>query len=324
MRNVIEVRDLHRTYVTHKGTFRRQKTEVEALKGISFSVQEGEIFGLLGPNGAGKTTTIKILTTLLLPTRGEVRILGHDARTEYKELRNQINFILGGERNLYWRLSAYDNLSYFADLYKVPRARQRKRINELLELVGLTDVAHHRVETFSKGMKQKLQIARGLINEPRVLFLDEPTIGLDVVSARQLREILRDLNQQGTTIIHTTHYMYEADELCDRIAFINKGKVVALGTPQEMKAGTQQFSVVECTFEGAWLEADMQIRSAPDVLNVEWTHTSHSSTMRIQTASPQHVVPMLYETLAHNQVTHLSIQHPTLEDAYVKLVGGLR
>lgn len=238
---IIQVHNLKRTYQTEEGIFRRKRKVVEALQGISFSVREGEILGLLGPNGAGKTTTIKILTTLLTPTSGEVRILGLDPVKEFKKLRSQINFILGGERNLYWRLSAYDNLAYFADLYKVPRQVQKSRIPQLLELVGLTGVAHRRVETFSKGMKQKLQIARGLVNEPRILFLDEPTIGLDPVSARQLRDILHHLKRQGTTILLTTHYMPEADELCDRIAFIDKGLISVLDTQRSLRSESIKF-----------------------------------------------------------------------------------
>lgn len=229
----IEVKDLKRNYDSKVGM--TKKKTVEALKGVSFGVKNGEIFGLLGPNGAGKTTTIKILTTLLAPTEGQAKVLGHDCFGEEKEIRDKMNFIFGGELGLYWRLSAYENLQYFGDLYKVPGSVLKKRIPELIDLVKLNGREHEKVESYSKGMKQRLQIARGLINDPKVLFLDEPTIGLDPVGAKDLRSIILDLKKKGTTILLTTHYMYEADELCDRIAIINNGEIIDMGTSEELK-----------------------------------------------------------------------------------------
>lgn len=320
--NLIEVHNLRRTYRTEEGIFKRVKKEVEALRGLTFSIRKGEIFGLLGPNGAGKTTTIKILTTMLTPTSGEARILGLDPVTQYKELRSRINFILGGERNLYWRLSAYDNLAYFADLYKVPRSIQKDRIRELLELVGLQEVAHRRVETFSKGMKQKLQIARGLINDPEILFLDEPTIGLDPMSARQLRTILRQLQEQGTTILLTTHYMFEADELCDRIAFIDKGALLALNTPTQLKRSIAQISIIECKLVGM-NEADYEnLAKLEHVLNIQQKQLDYSVQLRIQTTSPEALIPQIYQAVHPNGISDLMISKPTLEDAYIQLLGG--
>lgn len=295
---------------------------MEALRGINFEVKEGEIFGLLGPNGAGKTTTIKILTTMLTPTSGEVRIIDLDPVKEYQKLRPMINFILGGERNLYWRLSAYDNLSYFADLYKVPSRMKRKKIEELLELVGLSEVGHRRVETFSKGMKQKLQIARGLINQPKILFLDEPTIGLDPMSARQLRTILKDLQQRGTTILLTTHYMYEADELCDRIAFIRKGEITALDTPNRLKQMIEQVSIVQCTISNMSGTDQQRIKSIPSTTHLQIEQGEYNHRVRIQTHSPQEVILYIYQNLFDGVVSDVSISTPTLEDVYVKLIGS--
>lgn len=319
---IIQVHNLKRTYQTEEGIFRRKRKVVEALQGISFSVREGEILGLLGPNGAGKTTTIKILTTLLTPTSGEVRILGLDPVKEFKRLRSQINFILGGERNLYWRLSAYDNLAYFADLYKVPRQVQKSRIPQLLELVGLTEVAHRRVETFSKGMKQKLQIARGLVNEPRILFLDEPTIGLDPVSARQLRDILHNLKRQGTTILLTTHYMPEADELCDRIAFIDKGLISVLDTPEELKKRINQISVVTCSISELTEEERAIITAHPATLRLQTGQPEQLQRLRIQTRLPQELIMELYYIAGPVRMANLSITTPTLEDVYIQILGG--
>src|ERR671914_1382046 len=224
---VVEAVDLRRTYKTYTGIFRRKAVEVEAVRGVSFEIREGELFGLLGPNGAGKTTTIKMLITLLIPTAGEARVLGYDVVKDAREVRKRIGYVFGGERGVYERLSGYDNLRYFAELYGVPGREQRGRIEELLELVGLKGREHERTEGYSRGMKQRLHIARGLLHDPQVVFLDEPTIGLDPVGARELRATIASLAAAGKTILLTTHYMFEADSLCDRIAVIAHGEIVA-------------------------------------------------------------------------------------------------
>lgn len=222
--NIIEVKNLERSFKI------KNNENFLALKGLSFEVRKGEIFGLLGPNGAGKTTTIKILSTMLAPSSGEAKILGFDTFNDSKEVRKYINFIFGGERSLYWRLTAKENLEYFADLYKIPKKEQKILVPQLLKKVGLMDEINKRVEIFSKGMKQRLQIARALLNKPEVIFLDEPSIGLDPIGAMELKKIIKELSRSGTTIILTTHYLNEAEELCDRIAIINKGKIIALDT----------------------------------------------------------------------------------------------
>src|SRR5947208_5818617 len=215
---VIEALDLHRTYKTHTGTIRRKTKEIEAVRGVSFAIEPGELFGLLGPNGAGKTTTIKMLITLLIPTAGSARVLGYDVVKDAREVRRRIGYVFGGERGVYERLSGYDNLRYFAELYGVPPRLQRRRIDELLELVGLKGREQERAEGYSRGMKQRLHIARGLLHDPEVVFLDEPTLGLDPVGARELRATIASLAAGGKTILLTTHYMLEADALCHRIA----------------------------------------------------------------------------------------------------------
>lgn len=235
MENVIKVRDLKREYITTKGWLFRKKSSLMAVDGIDFSVKEGEIFGLLGENGAGKTTTIKMLITLLAPTSGECRVLGYDTYKEAEKIRGEINFVFGGEMGVYRRLSARDNLLYFAGLYKIKGAEAKTRTEELLKLVELEDAADRLVETYSKGMIQRLQIARGLINNPKIIFMDEPTVGLDPLGANMLRDIIRKLKAEGRTVLLTTHYMQEADDLCDNIAIINKGKIVALDTPEQLK-----------------------------------------------------------------------------------------
>src|SRR5678815_4183629 len=238
------------SYKTHTGTVRRKAKEIEAVRGIDFQVREGELFGLLGPNGAGKTTTIKMLITLLIPTAGTARVLGIDVVKNAHEVRKRIGYVFGGDRGVYERLSGYDNLRYFAELYGVPPAEQKRRIEELLELVGLRGREHERAEGYSRGMKQRLHVARGLLHDPEVIFLDEPTIGLDPVGARELRATIGTLTQAGKTILLTTHYMFEADALCDRIAVISKGKIVAEGTPADLKRGVGQGSVLEVEVYG--------------------------------------------------------------------------
>lgn len=235
MENIIEVRDLCRTYITTKGVFRKKKQKVEAVRGISFTVDRGEIFGLLGQNGAGKTTTIKMLTTLLAPTSGTCKVLGCDTFGQEKQIRRRINFIFGGEMGVYRRLSARDNLRYFGNLYLLEPKVRDARIAEILKLVELEEAADRLAETYSKGMIQRLQIARGLINDPEILFMDEPTVGLDPLGARMLRDIIRKLKEEGRTVLLTTHYLPEAEELCDRMVILNQGQIVARGTPAEIR-----------------------------------------------------------------------------------------
>ena len=265
---VIEAHDLRRTYRTTTGIFRRRSLEVEAVRGVTFEVAEGELFGLLGPNGAGKTITIKMLITLLLPTSGRARVLGYDVAEDPREVRKRIGYVFGGDRGLYERLPGLDNLRYFAELYGIPPREQRPRIDELLELVGLKGREKERVEGYSRGMRQRLHIARGLLHDPPVVFLDEPTIGVDPVGARELRGTISTLIESGKTVLLTTHYMFEADQLCDRIAVIAKGKIVAEGTPRDLKRSVADLTVLEIEAFGASAEAIERIRRAPGVTAV--------------------------------------------------------
>ena len=204
--------------------------DVRAVDGITFSVAEGEVFGLLGHNGAGKTTTIRMLTGRARPTAGTATVAGFDAVNERDRIKPLINAVFE-DPNLYERVSGRDNLRLFAELYEAPASR----VDELLALVGLTSAATRKVKTYSSGMKQRLLIARALVNNPRVLFMDEPTRGLDPTSARELRTLVARLATEGTTVFLTTHYMEEADELCHRVAFLSQGRIVALDTPRELK-----------------------------------------------------------------------------------------
>jgi ABC-2 type transport system ATP-binding protein len=217
--NTVEVRDLRKHY-----------GQVRAVDGISFAVAEGEVFGLLGHNGAGKTTTIRVLTGRARPTEGDATVLGHDVVRSRQAIRPLINLVFE-DQNLYERMSGRDNLRLFATLYGAPPTR----VDELLELVGLREAGRRAVKSYSTGMKQRLLVARALVNRPRVLFLDEPTRGLDPTSAREIRAIIARLASESVSILLTTHYMEEADELCNRVAFLSQGRIVALDTPRELK-----------------------------------------------------------------------------------------
>src|SRR3954470_12577793 len=219
MTNAVEVNGLEKHY-----------GDVRAVDGVSFSVAEGEVFGLLGHNVAGKTTTIRMLTGRARPNNGTATILGYDVVRDRPRIKPVINAVFE-DPNLYERFSGRDNLALFAELYGAPASRA----DELLETVGLTAAAKRKVKTYSSGMKQRLLVARALVNKPRVLFMDEPTRGLDPTSARELRTLVAQLAKSGTTVFLTTHYMEEADELCDRVAFLSQGRIVALDTPRELK-----------------------------------------------------------------------------------------
>jgi ABC-2 type transport system ATP-binding protein len=320
--DAVEVRNLRRVYRTTIGVVRRKRKEIVAVDDISFSVQSGELFGLLGPNGAGKTTTVKMLTTLLIPSGGSAQILGRDVVREADDIRARIGFIFGGERGLYWRLSGIDNLRYFASLYHVDPEVGRKRIDALLDLVGLADRGKEKVEGYSRGMMQRLHIARTLLHDPEILFLDEPTIGLDPVGARELRQVIRDLQSEKKTILLTTHYMFEADALCQRVAVINKGRIVALDTPEALKTHVADLAVVEMEVFGLPPEVIERVRGLPFVDTVSLENVDQRQSLRVQTRRGSEAVPDLMSALSGSRVGRVTVREPTLEDAYVRLVGG--
>jgi ABC-2 type transport system ATP-binding protein len=320
--NAIEVQNLRRVFTTNIGRFRRESKEIVAVEDISFSVGEGELFGLLGPNGAGKTTTVKMLTTLLIPSSGMARVGGYDVEKEAKEISPRIGFIFGGERGLYWRLSAIDNLRYFSSLYHVDPDTSKKRIPELLEMVGLEERGKEKVEGFSRGMKQRLHIARALLHDPEILFLDEPTMGLDPVGARDLRRVVRNLQSEKKTILLTTHYMFEADMLCERIAVINKGQIVALDTPEELKKKVNDLSVIEVEVFGVQDNLLESIRKLDFVDSVSIEDRDQRQVLTVQTPIGSEAISDLMPLFESSRVGKVISREPTLEDAYVRLVGG--
>ena len=319
---VIEALDLRRTYRTTTGVIRRKRLEVEAVRGISFSVERGELFGLLGPNGAGKTTTIKMLITLLLPSAGQARVLGLDVEADAREVRRRIGYVFGGDRGLYERLSALDNLRYFAELYGVSGKAQRARIDEVLELVGLKGREQERVEGYSRGMRQRLHIARGILHDPEVVFLDEPTIGVDPVGARDLRRTIGDLIAAGKTVLLTTHYMFEADALCDRIAVITKGKIVGEGTPAELKANVAGGRVTEIEVFGVDEPTVGRLREIDGVTAVTVEEREQKQLLVVQTSGDREVTAPLLAQLDGFEVGRVASREPSLEDAYIALVTG--
>ena len=235
---MIQAEHLSKTYILRErnGLFRKKtRREIPAVKDISLEIPRGSITGVLGINGAGKTTTIRMLASLIAPTSGTLTMDGMDAVKHHLQVKKRINVITGGERNLYWRLTARENLRYFGNLYGLGGKTLEQRIDRLLAAVGLTEAHNTPVERYSKGMKQRLQIARGLINDPEYLFLDEPTLGLDILIAREIRDLIRRLaKEQNRGILLTTHYIREAEELCDTIYLLEKGEVIAHGTKEEL------------------------------------------------------------------------------------------
>jgi ABC-2 type transport system ATP-binding protein len=313
---------LSKVFNVTKGTIRRTKTQVVAVKDVSFEVDYGELFGLVGPNGAGKTTTIKMLTTMLIPSSGKATVLGYDVQKDVTKLRSKIGIVLGGERGLYTRVNAIDNLRYFADLYGVPVSVRDKRIKELLEFMGLWDRARDRVETFSKGMKQRLHLARGLINDPQLIFLDEPTIGLDPEIARDTRDMIRKLVEGGKTILLTTHYMFEADELCRRVGVIRKGEIVALDTPSGLKKYVMDTSVLEIEGFGITEKEVTRFKETSGVLTVSADLSENKQVLKIQTPKGSELISEVQDILKNSRIYDLKIKEPTLEDAYLRLVEG--
>lgn len=320
--HIIEAENLRRVYRAKIGILRRTVKEIIAVDGISLEVKKGELFGLLGPNGAGKTTTVKMLTTLLLPTGGSARVMGFDVQREDREVQRRIGFIFGGERGLYWRLSGIDNLRYFASLYHVDSQIAKKRIPHLLELVGLGDRGKEKVEGYSRGMKQRLHVARTLLHDPPVLFLDEPTIGLDPVGARDFRQVIRSLQAEGKTILLTTHYMFEADMLCNRVAVINHGRIVALDTPSGLKEGVSDLSVIEIELFGVSEEMLSPLRAESHVESVSIENRDQRQVLLVQSSRGSQAVPVVLEKLKGIRLGRVAVREPTLEDAYIRLVGG--
>ena len=318
----IEAKSLQKVFTTRKGFWRQKRKNTIAVEDVSFQVEKGELFGVLGPNGAGKTTTVKMLTTILLPTKGSGTILGYDLVRNTAEIRKHIGFTFGGSRGLYIRLTARENLRYFAELYALEPDYTKKRIFELLGLVGLADRADDRVETYSSGMQQRLHLARALLHDPDIIFLDEPTVGIDPVGARELRQTIKSLQQKGKTILLTTHYMAEAEELCDRIAIVNHGKVVAMDTPAALRKRISPESVIEITvnLENVPLIESL-IKSLDGKLKVESVASLTDEKFSLFTPEPELIMEALSPALGSRSIQGLQVRNQTMEGVYVAIIG---
>jgi len=300
------------------------RRELVALKDVSLEVNQGELFGLLGPNGAGKTTLIKILTTLLAPTSGWAKVAGIDVAQSPRQVRPLINMVSGGESSGYGLLTVRENLWMFAQFYGVPSKEAYRRIDAALEQIGLTDRAHTKSSDLSTGLRQKMNIVRGFITDPRVLFLDEPTLGLDVGASRDVRRIVRDWlgADPGRTLLLTTHYMAEADELCDRVAIINQGQVLTCDTPEALKRRLQRDALFEITtspLNGLPVSA---LEKLDGVRKVTHSVSDNSVTLNFilkEDAALAAVINTL--TTAGVILQNFSKHEPTLEDVFVDLVG---
>ena len=298
---------------------------VVAVDGVSFAVQRGEIFGLLGPNGAGKTTTIRMLSTLLEPSAGTAVICGYDVRHHPMQARAHLGVVLAGDRSVYWKLSGRENLEFFAALYHVPPEKVRERVEYVLQRMELSDRANELVERYSTGMKQRLSLARALLADPPVLLLDEPTLGLDPQSARNLRELILELKREGRAILLTTHYMEEADLLCDRVAIIDRGTIIALDSPAELKRRLPHARLYRLELQAAGDAVARLKQTVPGLTVVEERHDPAAGTVHLALtlADPQAGSAALWTGLAHSgaSVLNYSVKEPTLEDVFIALTG---
>ncbi len=317
--------NVSKIYVTRKrqGFLRSTHEEKVAIKDLSFHLPPGQVTGLLGLNGAGKTTTIKMLSTLLLPTSGQIAVDGLDITQHTQTIRKRINMIAGGERMVYWRLTGRENLWYFAQLYDVEPRTLKMRIDGLLKLVGLEDAADTVVERYSKGMKQRLQIARGLINDPSYLFLDEPTIGLDAPIARELRQMVRQLAADGKGVLLTSHYLKEVEELCAYIYVIDHGTLVAQGSPDQLKALTHQERAVRILLTEFSDKVESALQAILQETGARLEQEPQEDGVSITVYHPADLSGRVAATVALNggSMLKLEVMEPTLEDAMLVLAG---
>jgi ABC-2 type transport system ATP-binding protein len=315
----VEVRELRRVFGG-----RRRSPEVVALAGVDLSIPAGEVHGLLGPNGAGKTTLCKILSTVLLPTAGRAAVGGHDVVRETAAVRRLIGIVFGGERGLYTRLTARQNLEFWAALYGLRGRALRTRVDALLERMGLVERARDRVEGFSRGMKQRLHLARGLVGEPRVVLLDEPTTGMDPVAAREFRALVGELRDEGRTVLLTTHDMAEAEAVCDRVTLIDGGRLLATEAPVTLRGWLSTYARVEAADVPAAL-ADRLAAELREVPGVAEVRPVPPAGLRIETAAPE-AAPLVLRRLLDAGVTSLTTSQPDLEEVYLHVIGerGMR
>ena len=305
MKNMIEVSNVTKEFDT-----------VRAVDSISFTVERGEIFGLLGPNGAGKTTTIRVLTGVLEPDGGTAAIGGYDIQKNPLEAK-QLMGIVPEMANAYIDLSPLKNLLFMGELYGIHKREREKKAVQLLKLFGLYEKRHLKVKTFSRGMHQRVIVGMALVNDSHVLFLDEPTSGLDVESTRLIRNIIKQSKKEGKAVLLTTHNIQEADQLCDKIAIMNHGKIVAIERPEKLKRIVKSSTSVEVAFVKNVEEPGL---SCEDINKIE----KKGDKLRLYTDKPERVIPFLvdYARSTANEIISLHTRGPDLEDIFVRLTGG--
>jgi ABC-2 type transport system ATP-binding protein len=321
---IIAITDLAKTYMVKErtGLFKSRTREIHALKGVNLNIQPGELFGLLGPNGAGKTTLIKCLTTLLIPSRGKILVNGFEVGRQDAQVRASLGCLLGGERSIYWKLTGRENLAYFAALYNLTPDQTKTQIDKLAGLLNLAPLLDRPAETYSSGQKMALVFARALINNARILILDEPTTALDVPSAQTLRRTIKNLNNEGYTIILTSHLMAEIEGLCRRVAIVDHGTIIAEGTITSLKQelGQDQIIKIEGVIPPTALEA---VRQQPGVLNMAVSQSNHLTQLTIFVKDIRQTLPVLMQTLLSHQaiLEHISPATVTLEDVFMAKTG---
>ena len=307
---------------------RKNREVIKAIDHLNLEIRKGELFGLLGPNGAGKTTLVKVLCTLLPPDEGNATLNGFDVARQPMEVRKSLGALFSvGERGAFWRLNGYTNLEFFSAIYNVPRNRRHQRIMEVLELVGLKDKAFERYQRYSGGMKRKLALARVLLPDTPILLLDEPTVGLDVVSSRTLREFIKnDLSRKaGKTILYTTHYVEEAAQICDRIGILNRGRLIACDTPNAIRGIVKKGEVVEIRVKSITDAQEEAIKTMEGVEGVVSEVEDSVLDLRRLRLHLQNIsfLPTVLDFLFKEKIllVDLKREEPTLEDAFIELTG---
>lgn len=323
LKNAVEIENLSKTFISVK---RRaivipvERKKVEALKSVSLDIPKGQIYGLLGPNGAGKTTAIKCLATLVLPSSGTARVNGYDVLRESTYARASMGVCQGNERSIYWKLTARENIIFFAKLYRMTHSEAKERADELLGRMGLLEKADEKTENLSHGMRMKIVFARSLIHDPPVLLLDEPTQGLDPTFAADLRKFVQE-ELRNKTILLTTHYMHEADLLCDKIALINEGEIKEFGTPYELKKDVRDYDSVHIRVAG---KPDVEtIKTMESVMSVAMNERNGHSELVVTAQDGYDMAHRLLDTMRETKikVEHFEVKEPTLDDVFLKLTG---